>query len=78
MRHLWEISSLNLLDSLDGRWEVEQERQGGAEKLRARGLWSRGPFCLIKAGDNTGSDMSDLLAAWSDQRNASSPHSRFF
>lgn len=64
-------------DSLDGKREVEEERQSGAEKLRARGLWSTGPFCLIKAGDNTGSNMSDLLAAWSDQRNATSSHTRF-
>lgn len=41
---LWEISSLIFWDSLDGRREVEQERQGGAEKLRVTGLWSVGPL----------------------------------
>lgn len=57
--------------------EVEEETQGGAEKLRARRLWTAGPLCLIKAGDSTGSNMSDLLAAWPDQRNAASSHCRF-
>lgn len=54
-------------DGLDGRREVEEERKGGAEKVRARGLWGTGPVCLIKAGDNTGSNMSDLLVARSEK-----------
>lgn len=50
-------------DELDDRREVAEERLGGAEGLRAGGLQGAGWICLVKAGYNIGSNMSDVLVA---------------